>query len=231
MFELPGGHIDFGENLTDGLTREIREKFGVDVSIGDPFAAFTYVNDIKGFHSVEVVFFGTFSDSIENISCNPEDHSGFEWFTREEVVARRGEIQVGQYADLDSDGDPKYVAILRGFDMLNAGSTHGQLNHWQNKIDTWAQRLEKPYWEPLSQYARVVEEVGEVGRLLNHLYGDKPKKQEEARQELGEEIADVLFALICIANRHDIDLDAEMEKVLAKCYDRDGERFKKRSTS
>ena len=102
------------------------------------------------------------------------------------------------------------------------------MNDWQRKIDNWVQTLEKPYWEPLSQYARVVEEVGEVGRLLNHLYGDKPKKQEEAKQELGEEIADVMFALICMANRHDIDLDQAMESVMEKCYGRDKERFKKK---
>ena len=95
------------------------------------------------------------------------------------------------------------------------------MNHHQQAIDDWAQTLEEPYWPPLSQFARVAEEVGEVGRLLNHMYGSKPKKAEEAKQELGEEIADVMFALMCIANSHNIDLDSEMEKVIAKCYNLD----------
>ena len=56
------------------------------------------------------------------------------------------------------------------------------------------------------QFARLAEEVGEVGRLLNHMYGSKPKKSDETKQELGGEIADVLFTLICLANNHSIYL-------------------------
>lgn len=102
------------------------------------------------------------------------------------------------------------------------------MKKYQKAIDDWAQTLEEPYWPPLSQFARVAEEVGELGRLLNHLYGSKPKKIEEAKQELGSEIADVLFALICIANRHNIDLDKELENVLTKSKIRDRDRFKKK---
>jgi NTP pyrophosphatase (non-canonical NTP hydrolase) len=98
----------------------------------------------------------------------------------------------------------------------------------QISIDEWAQTLEEPYWPPLSQFARVAEEVGEVGRLLNHMYGSKPKKAEEAAQELGEELADVIFALVCIANRHDINLDKEINKVIEKAKNRDKDRFKKK---
>ena len=102
------------------------------------------------------------------------------------------------------------------------------MKKYQKDIDAWAQTLEEPYWPPLSQFARLAEEVGELGRLLNHIYGSKPKKVEEAQQELGEEIADILFALICIANRHDIDLDDELDKVLNKAKIRDAQRFKKK---
>ena len=98
----------------------------------------------------------------------------------------------------------------------------------QREIDDWAQTLEEPYWPPLSQFARLAEEIGEVGRLLNHMYGSKPKKTTEAQQELGEELADVLFALVCIANKHNIDLDQEMEKVILKSKIRDKTRFKKK---
>lgn len=100
----------------------------------------------------------------------------------------------------------------------------------QKQVDDWVQGYEKPYWEPLSQLARLTEEVGEVARLLNHLYGDKRKKEEEARQHLGEELADVLFVIIAMANRHDIDLDEEFQKMMEKCVSRDAERFEKKST-
>lgn len=98
----------------------------------------------------------------------------------------------------------------------------------QKAVDDWVNEYELPYWAPLSTLARITEEVGEVARLLNHMYGDKPKKQTEAKQELGEEIADVMFALICLANSHDIDLDAEFDKVMHKSRTRDKDRFTKK---
>lgn len=104
------------------------------------------------------------------------------------------------------------------------------MKKYQKAVDEWAQTLEEPYWPPLSQFARVVEEVGELGRLLNHLYGSKPKKLGEAKQELGEEIADIFFALICLANSQRINLDDEMKKVIAKSKIRDRDRFKKKDS-
>jgi len=101
----------------------------------------------------------------------------------------------------------------------------------QNKIDEWAQTLAEPYWPPLSQMAALTEEVGEVARLINHMYGSKPKKAEEAAQELGGEIVDVIFAAMCLANKHGIDLDAEFEKKMDKCYGRDKDRFLKKESA
>lgn len=98
----------------------------------------------------------------------------------------------------------------------------------QKRIDDWAQQFEEPYWPPLSQLAALSEEVGEVARLLNHMYGSKPKKAEEARQELDGEIVDVIFAAMCLANKHGIDLDAAFETKMDKCYGRDKDRFEKK---
>ena len=122
VYELPGGHIDFGENLLFGLAREIREELDMSVSIGDPFAAFTFTNDVKGSHSVEVVYFGTFIDDIAGITIQPEDHSGFDWFTKQEVLDRRNEI-IPDAKDMNSmydtgEPDPEYLTILKGFDLL-----------------------------------------------------------------------------------------------------------------
>jgi len=98
----------------------------------------------------------------------------------------------------------------------------------QKQVDDAVQPFDIPYWSPLSQLARLSEEVGEVARLLNHMYGDKPKKKEEAKQQLGGELADVLFNIICMANAHNIDLDKEFEKSLDKLRVRDKDRFKKK---
>ena len=102
------------------------------------------------------------------------------------------------------------------------------MEKYQKEIDNWVQGYKEPYWPALSQFAHLAEEVGEIGRLLNHMYGSKPKKPNEDRQELGEEIADVLFTLICLANSHSINLDKEMDKVIAKSRNRDKDRFTKK---
>src|SRR5476651_1743539 len=68
VYELPGGHIDFGENPVDGLKREIDEEFSMKVMIGDPFYVFTYTNNIKGSHSIEVVYFAKFIDEFGKIT-------------------------------------------------------------------------------------------------------------------------------------------------------------------
>jgi 8-oxo-dGTP diphosphatase len=86
LWEIPGGHIDFGEDVIEGLKREVMEEHGMRISIGDPFAAFTYTNEIKGSHSIEVVYFARFLDPIENITIHPEDHSTYAWFSEEEIL-------------------------------------------------------------------------------------------------------------------------------------------------
>ena len=77
VYELPGGHIDFGEDIVDGLKREIKEEFEMDINIGDSFYVFTYTNKIKGSHSIEVIYFATFTASIDKIVLHPEDHSEY----------------------------------------------------------------------------------------------------------------------------------------------------------
>lgn len=98
----------------------------------------------------------------------------------------------------------------------------------QQELDEWVQGYQKPYWAPLSIFARLAEEVGEVGRLLNHMYGDKPKKDSESKQKLGEEIMDVIYACLCLANSHGIDLDEEFRKTMEKSKKRDSNRFAKK---
>lgn len=120
VFELPGGHVDFGEEIVAGLKREIAEEFDMTVSIGDPFFASTYQNTVKGSHSVQVTYFARFAESIENISLNPEDHSSYDWFTHEDVVRRKNEITslTSNQAPHNYDEDPEYLAIVRGFELL-----------------------------------------------------------------------------------------------------------------
>jgi NTP pyrophosphatase (non-canonical NTP hydrolase) len=73
-----------------------------------------------------------------------------------------------------------------------------------------------------------MEEVGELAREINHRFGPKKKKPTEKKQEIGDEIADIIFTLSCLANSLNIDLDKSLKRVLTKSYKRDANRFKKK---
>jgi NTP pyrophosphatase (non-canonical NTP hydrolase) len=98
----------------------------------------------------------------------------------------------------------------------------------QKQVDDWISQFEEGYWKPLSMLARVTEEVGELARLLNHQYGEKPKKPDEPAQEIGEEIADVVFVLLSLANSLHIDLDDAFARVMEKYRSRDAARWTRR---
>lgn len=102
------------------------------------------------------------------------------------------------------------------------------LREAQKQVDDWAQQYKVPYWPPMDNLAHLIEEVGEVARIFNHQFGSKPKKPTEDEQHLDEELADVLFTLICIANSQGIDLDAALAKVFDKINTRDKNRFEKK---
>lgn len=95
----------------------------------------------------------------------------------------------------------------------------------QAAVDQWIGQFEEGYWPPLANLARLTEEVGELARLINHRYGPKTKKPSEADQEIGEELADILFVLIALANEQKIDLTAAFEQVLEKYRVRDSGRW------
>lgn len=113
VFELPGGHIDYGEDIQKGLAREIKEELGADVRIGDAFACFTYVNDIKRSHSVEVIFFAQVNDP-EAIVLNPADHSESVWLSHDELSRA--------YTDQKGADDIEFIMLEKGFRLLEGGS-------------------------------------------------------------------------------------------------------------
>lgn len=110
VYELPGGHIDFGEGLKQGLAREIMEELGMYVSIGEVVDVFTYMNDVKKSHSIEVVYFAQFTDPVENICLHPEDHSTYGWFGADELD--------GIYTGEKGIDDPEVLIIRKGFRKL-----------------------------------------------------------------------------------------------------------------
>ncbi|MFX1287111.1 MAG: nucleotide pyrophosphohydrolase [Promethearchaeota archaeon] len=99
------------------------------------------------------------------------------------------------------------------------------LKEYQKKIDKWILN-HGGYWSPLSMFSAIVEELGEVAREINHLEGFKPKKSDEAATIIGKELADVIFAVICIANYYKIDINQELDLVIEKFSKRNSNRFK-----
>jgi NTP pyrophosphatase (non-canonical NTP hydrolase) len=100
-----------------------------------------------------------------------------------------------------------------------------ELKEAQARVDAWIGQFEEGYWPPLANLARLTEEVGELARLMNHRFGPKTKKADEADQDLGEELADVLFVLLVISNQQGIDLGTALERVLEKYRVRDSARW------
>jgi NTP pyrophosphatase (non-canonical NTP hydrolase) len=100
----------------------------------------------------------------------------------------------------------------------------------QLRVDAWIQE-NGGYWEPLSLLARLTEEVGELAREYNHRFGAKRKKKSEGEADLGLEMADVLFLLICMANQQGLDLSTLLEQTLEKYRVRDAGRFTEKGPS
>ena len=99
------------------------------------------------------------------------------------------------------------------------------LSEFQKRVNSWIEK-HGGYWPPLSMLAAIIEEIGEVSRELNHIEGYKPKKQKpELNSNLGEELGDLLFTLICLANSYNVDLGTELTNVLQKYTNRDSKRF------
>ena len=102
------------------------------------------------------------------------------------------------------------------------------LNDAQHRVDAWVSQYEEGYFHPLTNLARLAEEVGELAREVNHRFGQKTKKQDEPQADLGMEMADILFVLICMANREGIDLGQAFERMMQKVEKRDEGRWTKK---
>lgn len=99
----------------------------------------------------------------------------------------------------------------------------------QARVHRWISQFEEGYFDPLTNLARLAEEVGELAREVNHRFGQKTKKAEEPVGDLGMEMADIVFVLICMANREGIDLDQAFDRMMRKVEHRDAGRWTRKS--
>ena len=100
------------------------------------------------------------------------------------------------------------------------------LQEAQQTVDAWIKDIGVRYFSELTNMAMLMEEVGEVSRIMARKYGDQSFKKSDEEVDLGDEMADVLFVLICLANQTGIDLEAAFRKNIEKKTKRDATRHK-----
>ena len=103
-----------------------------------------------------------------------------------------------------------------------------ELKELQTEVDAYIGQFREGYFPPLVNLARLTEEVGELARELNHRFGPKTKKPEEAEGEIALELADILFVVVVLANQLGVDLDEAVSRTLTKYRVRDADRWERK---
>ena len=98
------------------------------------------------------------------------------------------------------------------------------IKNYQNIVDQWISKYGVRYFDVLTNMAQLTEEVGEVARIVSRRYGEQSEKKEDKDKDLGEELADVIFVTICLANQTGIDLEKAFDKKLKSKTKRDKTR-------
>jgi NTP pyrophosphatase (non-canonical NTP hydrolase) len=101
-----------------------------------------------------------------------------------------------------------------------------EINQLQKTVDKWINTTGVRYFNELTNMAMLTEEVGEVARIIARRYGEQSEKESDSTKDLGDELADVLFVLTCLANQTGIDLEKAMIKNLEKKSIRDAQRHR-----
>lgn len=99
--------------------------------------------------------------------------------------------------------------------------------HAQSRVDEWIQTIGVRYFNELTNLAQLMEEVGEVARVLSRTHGEQSNRPGEVTGELSDELADVMFVVICLANQSGIDLTEALNENLAKKTSRDLDRHRR----
>jgi NTP pyrophosphatase (non-canonical NTP hydrolase) len=105
-------------------------------------------------------------------------------------------------------------------------TTSPTLRDLQSTVDTWIRTIGVNYFSELTNLAVLMEEVGELARLMSRTYGDQSFKPSDRNSSLSDEMADILFVLVCLANQTGVDLTQAVEENLRKKTNRDSNRHK-----
>lgn len=100
------------------------------------------------------------------------------------------------------------------------------LNEWQAQVDAWIKEYGVRYFSELTNTAILMEEVGELARLMARTYGDQSFKKSDENKNIADEMADILWVLMCLANQTGVNLDTALTENIKKKTMRDSERHK-----
>ena len=96
----------------------------------------------------------------------------------------------------------------------------------QKKVDNWIKKYGVRYFDELTNMAQLTEEVGEVARIISRRYGEQSEKESDKSKDMGEELADVIFVVLCLANQTGVDIQKAFDKKMQLKSQRDFERHK-----
>ena len=99
-----------------------------------------------------------------------------------------------------------------------------EITNLQNQVDEWIKTIGVRYFNELTNMAILTEEVGEVARIIARRYGEQSEKESDKSKDLGEELADVLFVTLCLANQTGVDLQSAFDKKMKVKTERDFDR-------
>jgi NTP pyrophosphatase (non-canonical NTP hydrolase) len=117
-----------------------------------------------------------------------------------------------------------YCALNRNPELRHSKASNMTIQQAQETVDSWIKTHGVRYFSELTNMAILTEEVGEVARIMSRQYGEQSFKASDKDKQLSDELADVLFVLICIANQTGIDLTEALQKNLDKKTNRDSSR-------
>lgn len=104
-----------------------------------------------------------------------------------------------------------------------------ELQKVQKRVDDWIKEYGVRYFDELTNMAQLSEEVGEVARIISRRYGEQSEKESDKSKDLGEELADVIFVVLCLANQTGVDLQKAFDKKMRLKSERDHDRHKNNS--
>lgn len=210
---------------TTGVLKSVLGTFSLVISKCEVLAD---VHSDKTFQSFDydALVLDQKNNTVQRLSCQGSPNQCFEY------LSHKYQKLLSEYGDaillLDKDEKPKGVSVSDTKHLRSPASDSCSLSKIQDEVDTWIHTVGIRYFSELTNLSNLIEEVGELARLIGRVYGEQSFKPNERpnciKSAIADEITDVLFILVCLANQCEIDLDEAYLRNMAKKTKRDAHR-------